>query len=364
MRQRFALWLGVVTWVLAASVSGSSAQELAPPLSTDLAAPFSAALSSDALPMPPAPKPHPDAPAEAAETPIENLLDRAPEPLFSDTLVPYAPSVHLNPAGAPAENQGALYLMARLNRDSQPIEKGLIWRIYSETTNEEGRLELVSTSEGGDAEFRLDPGVYLIHTAYGYATAVNRIVMGRDVKSKMVTLNAGGLKLEAALTEDNAIKKGPLLFDIYGTEFDERGERKLVAQNVQPGKIIRLAADTYHVVSRYGDVNAVVRADIQVIAGKLTEATMHHKAAGITLKLVNAPGGEAIANTSWAVLSPGGDVVVEANGAFPRFVLASGEYEVIARNNGVNYRSDFEVQTGNDREVEVMASDENTAVAN
>ncbi len=315
------------------------------------------AQTTETIPMPPAPKPDPQAQVDEPAKAIENLLDRAPEPLFSDTLVPYAPSSRLSSGNGSQIEQGALYLMAKLTRDTQPLDDGLTWRIYSETANDEGRLELVATAEGGDAEFRLDPGAYLIHTAYGHATAINRIVMGRDIKSKMVILNAGGIKLDAALTDDIEIVNGPLRFDIYGTEFNERGERNLVAGSVPAGRIIRLNADTYHIVSRYGDVNAVVRADIQVIPGKLTEATVYHKAADITLKLVNSPGGEAIANTSWSVLSPGGDVVVEANGAFPDFVLAAGEYEVIARNNGQTFRSDFSVASGEDREVEVVTAE-------
>ena len=39
---------------------------------------------------------------------------------------------------------------------------------------------------------------------------------------------------------------------------------------------------------------------------------------------------EALANTQWSVLTPGGDVVKEAIGAFPKVVLAEGEYSVVA----------------------------------
>lgn len=307
-------------------------------------------------PLPPMMKPDPNAPVAPPEEPIINLLDREPEPLFSDTLVPYAPARSATTGIAEGLNQGALYLMAKLTPDAEPLNDGLVWRIYSETTNADGRLQLVATSQGGDAEFRLDPGTYLIHTAYGFAQATNRIVIGKEVQSKMVTLNAGGIKFGAALKDGEDLDGRPVSFNIYGMEFDERGERDLIASNIKPGSIIRLAANTYHVVSRYGDVNAVVRADIQVLPGKLTEATIFHKAADITLKLVNERGGEAIANTTWSVLSPGGDVVVEATGAFPDFVLAEGEYEAIARNNGRTYLHTFEVAPGEDREVEVVTS--------
>lgn len=315
------------------------------------------ALADTATPPVPRPKPTEEARAMSPEDPIENLLDRKPKPLFSNTLIPYAPSVHTSPSGRLEVEQGALYLTAKLTEDSAPITKGVIWRIFSETTNSDGKLELVAQAEGGDAEFRLDPGAYLIHTAYGYATRTNRIVIGREAKPKEVILNAGGMMLSASAEDDKPLNSSRLTFDIYGSDFNERGERNLIAKNVTPGKIIRLGADTYHVVSRYGDVNAVVRADVQVLPGKLTEARIYQQAADITLKLVNAAGGEAIANTSWTVLNTGGDVVVEASGAFPDFVLAEGDYEVIARNNDKNYRSDFSVKGGEDREVEVLTSD-------
>ena len=79
------------------------------------------------------------------------------------------------------------------------------------------------------------------------------------------------------------------------------------------------------------------------------------RAAVITLKLVNEPGGEALANTQWTVLTPGGDVIKESIGAFPRVVLAEGDYRVIAHNEGKAFPRDFKVITGVDGEVEVLA---------
>ena len=44
-------------------------------------------------------------------------------------------------------------------------------------------------------------------------------------------------------------------------------------------------------------------------------------------------------------------------GAFPSLVLAEGEYAVIARHDGKTYQSTFQVETGSDRDVEVLAQD-------
>ena len=81
---------------------------------------------------------------------------------------------------------------------------------------------------------------------------------------------------------------------------------------------------------------------------------MTHRAAVITLKLLASSGGEALANTAWSVLTPGGDVIKESIGAFPRVILAEGEYRAIARNEGRVYERDFKVVAGVDGDVEVL----------
>ena len=98
-----------------------------------------------------------------------------------------------------------------------------------------------------------------------------------------------------------------------------------------------------------------MRSDIRVQAGKLTDVIITHRAAVITMKLVSDHGGEALANTAWSVITPGGDVIKESIGAFPRVVLSEGEYRAIAKNEGKVYERPFNVVNGVDGEVEVIA---------
>ena len=93
--------------------------------------------------------------------------------------------------------------------------------------------------------------------------------------------------------------------------------------------ILRLPEGRYYVECTYGDSNAMVSAEITVAAGKLTQANFHQMAATLTLKLVSQPGGEAIANTAWSILTPGGDVIRESIGAFPSLILVEGNYTVV-----------------------------------
>jgi len=118
---------------------------------------------------------------------------------------------------------------------------------------------------------------------------------------------------------------------------------------------VRLNAGTYHIISEYGGINATVRADLRVTAGQLTEATLQHRAAQITLKLVSEKGGEAIADTAWSIVSNQGAVVMESNRTFPTTVLASGSYTALARNGGKVYKRDFTVSAGANGDVEVLA---------
>jgi hypothetical protein len=165
---------------------------------------------------------------------------------------------------------------------------------------------------------------------------------------------AGGLRIEGRVG-DARIPQGQISFDLYkGSQF-EPGDRRPIASAIMTGDIVLLPEGAYHIVSNYGDANATVRSDIRVEVGKLTDATISHRAAIITLKLVNERGGEARADTQWSVLTPGGDVVKESIGAFPRVILAEGEYRAIARNDNKTYESEFRVVNGVDREVEVIA---------
>jgi len=91
-----------------------------------------------------------------------------------------------------------------------------------------------------------------------------------------------------------------------------------------------------------------------VEAGKLTEATIQHRAAKITLKLVADTGGEALADTAWSILASSGDIVGESVSAFPTMVLAEGTYTAIAKNKDKIYQRDFTVEAGHNTEVEVL----------
>jgi len=253
--------------------------------------------------------------------------------------------------------RGNLTLSARLTEDAEAIPTGLVWRVFSPETDESGKLPLVAAAEGGTSTFDLEPGVYLVHAAYGRAGATKRIRVGSDTKEEQFVLDAGGLKLDAVLSGGARIPPEALRFSIYEGSADAAGDRPLIIPNVEPNTVVRLNAGTYHVVSTYGSVNAVVRSDIRVDANELTEATVEHRAAELTMKLVREAGGEAIADTAWSVLTESGETVRETVGAFASMVLAEGQYTVIAKNRDRLYQKDLTVIPGRNQDVELLPTD-------
>src|SRR5690606_2235988 len=237
---------------------------------------------------------------------------------------------------------------------------GLAWRVFSPISGEDGKLPLLASAEGGTASFQLMPGDYFVTVACGRAGVTKKLTVPAEgeTEKQVLVLDAGGVVLDAVAGPDTPIPANQLSFSIYSSEVREDGERGLVMADVRPGMIVRLNAGTYHVVSEYGDINAVVRADIQVEAGKLIEATLQHRAAQITLKLVSQPGGEAIADTAWSVLTAAGDIVNESVSAFSTMVLAEGDYLAVARNKDRIYQRAFTVKTAGNTDIEVMMKDE------
>jgi hypothetical protein len=248
----------------------------------------------------------------------------------------------------------ALELGARFAKDAPPINSGLTWRVYAAKADKTGTFNLVKEDTSAAPTILLPPGSYIVHVGFGLANAVKPITLRSQTVREVFDLPAGGLRLEGKVG-DVRIPNSQISFEVYrGSQF-ETSDRRPIAEKVLSGDVVVVPEGTYNIVSNYGTANSVVRSDIRVQAGKLTDITVTHRAAVITLKLVSDKGGEALANTAWSVLTPGGDVIKESIGAFPHVVLAEGEYRAIARNEGRVYERDFKVITGVDGDIEVLA---------
>ena len=252
----------------------------------------------------------------APKGPLLPSLPAAANPGAQAHVAPTAPSV---PAG-----QGVLAVSARFGHDLPAINGGLHWRVYRTESN--GLPRLVKEEKGAAPSFVLPPGAYVVSAGFGLASVTKAVQVRAEAMKDVFEIPAGGLRIEGRVG-DARIPQGQISFDLYkGSQF-EPGDKRPIASAIMTGDIVLLPEGAYHIVSNYGDANATV----------------------------NERGGEARADTQWSVLTPGGDVVKESIGAFPRVILAEGEYRAIARNDNKTYESEFRVVNGVDREVEVIA---------
>lgn len=270
----------------------------------------------------------------------------APAALAQTAYAPASPDAAPNLATAP------MSLSARLMEDAPDIETGLIWRVFDEAPDDGGEHALVATAEGGSATFDLPTGKYLVHAGYGRAGATKLVAVDSNGGTGDLILRAGGLQL-AAEAEGNAIPDDLLRFSVYDGNAEDDGGRTLIALNVPGDRIVRLNEGTYHVVSSYGLINATVRADLQVRPGQVTLATLQHRGAELSMKLVSRAGGDPIANVFWTVLTADGEKVFSSDELTPSMVLAEGSYEVNVRNGDTIYRKAFDVAAGQNEALEV-----------
>lgn len=318
---------------------------------------------------PPAPMPAP-APAPAAAQPPATDVNAEPSPAEQaaeraqrikqglpgaegDALMP--PTQAQQEIASLPKIPQPVSLTAEITEKGAQISDGLIWRVYDSKPDDNGQLALVARSEDAKPTLKLNPGDYVIHVAYGEAQASDTLSVRTGPAKKNLILDAGGLKLNAAITGDIPIPLDLLHFDVF-TAGTTDADRTTVAEKVAPGDILTLNAGTYHIVSYFGDVNAVVRADLRVEPGQLTEATLYHKAAQASFKLVSEAGGEAIADVDWTVKTKDGQTVFTNTGTFPATVLEAGDYTVFAKRGDKVYDRAFQVTPGKPEDIEVLTS--------
>jgi len=329
---------------------------LAGMLVSAIAAPAAAQMFSDQPPpVPPAsvPEAAPSGPATNLAPPSGQAAIPTLPPTLTQPSVAALPPVAAPPA-APTPNQAVLSLTARYGKDLPAINAGLVWRVFTDRPDENGTFKLIREERGATPNIVLPPGGYVVHVTFGLVSAVRPVTLKSETDRETFLLPAGGLRIEGRVGTSK-IPQNQISFAIYkGSQF-EIGERAPMVPNVAAGDVVLLPEGTYYIVSNYGDANSVVRSDIRVQASKLTDVAISHRAAVITLKLVSDKGGEALANTAWSVITPGGDVIKESIGAFPKVVLSEGEYRAIAKNEGKVFERPFNVVNGVDGEVEVLA---------
>jgi hypothetical protein len=262
------------------------------------------------------------------------------------------------PRSAPdkgGSSTGDITFVAFLTDDGQRIDQGLVWRVYPDQSGtNDAKPKLIGTWRDASPAVKLPPGNYIVNAAFGRAHLTRKIKVEAGVAAQeRFVLNAGGLRVTAMVGSETAPDRS-VSYDILSGDTDQLGNRTRIMSNARPGVIVRLNAGIYHIISTYGDANAVVKADVTVEAGKLTEATINHQGARVTFKLVTRTGGEAQADTQWSVQNANGESVKESVGALPTHILEPGSYVVNAKHGGRSFQRSFTVRANEAAQIEVV----------
>jgi len=267
------------------------------------------------------------------------------------------------------EGQGTLNLSAALGT-GPALQAGLRWRVFKSQTDPDGTHRLIVESALPHPSLTVPPGDYVIHVAFGLASATKAISLGAEARDTKLILSAGALRIHCTAQGDKPVDPADVSLAIYVPERNN-ATAKLVYAKARENEVIGVPEGNYHIASTFLDnrgvgsldktrnvgiaTNSISAGDVNVATGKIVDVTLRHHVATLTIKLVTAPGGGALANSTFTVLTPGGDIVRELAGAFPSLVLAEGEYVVVARHDAKTYQATFTVQSGQDRDVEVLA---------
>lgn len=250
-----------------------------------------------------------------------------------------------------AGRSGVLALRATYGERGGEIGADLVWRIYLVRGTD---AQLVQQTEQARPSLLLPTGAYVVHVSHGLATATRQINVGETGSISSIPVNAGALAVSGYLgVPERPIAPARQKLAVY-IPTANNSEGKFVTDQLRAGARLLLPEGTYHLVSTYSGSNSVVRSDVRIETGRLTEASVNHRAATMTLKLVRERGGIALAGVEWTIETPGGDIVAEAAGAFPSVDVAEGTYNVLARHNDRDHRGQMKVEGGINRDFEIV----------
>lgn len=258
-----------------------------------------------------------------------------------------------------------LAIFATLTKNGKPIANNIYWRVFvitkAATANINNKINLKNFKEvdhSSDAKpiFNLNTGDYYVQCSFGRISAIKNIhISAQKSINTSINLNAGALEMKAIVV-NGSIKENKLNFAIYSDE-SENERYSLINKIKKPGVVVPLKSGFYHLVSSYGNVNAIKRANVKVTAGEISQITFKHEAAQATLRLLRNVNGQALADTKWIIRDASGDIVFQKNGAYATPILTHGNYVALAQNKKKLYQKDFSIESGKDITIDVLTTD-------
>jgi len=247
---------------------------------------------------------------------------------------------------------GHLKPLAVLKKGSDPIKESMWWNVYEAEKNVKGKRKEVTYTSNAAPLFRLSSGNYYVLAKHGNATGDFEIEINEgELTEYTVNLNAGYLKVNAALKKGSEPIKESMSWNVYEAEKNANEKRKEVTYTSHATPLFRLNAGKYYVLAKHG--NATGDFEINIKEGELTELTVPLNAGYLKVKAALKKGGAPVKGSlGWNVYEAKKDAngnrksVTYTSHATPVFRLNSGKYYVSVKHGDKSANFEIKIKSG------------------
>lgn len=225
-----------------------------------------------------------------------------------------------------------LELSARLTEDGGTIMRPISWKVRK------AGGETVFEGDTPIADMATEPGDYRVEIGYGSVRLAQSVALLANQRLGVsFVLDIGGIRVLPRI-----VKLGLPLTRTETRIFAASGH--LVAQSRQPGEIVRVAAGSYRIESRFEPGNTLAIAGIKVKPGMMSAVEIDHDAGLARLRLAKATDDKA----AWTIVpAQGAPLSIGANAA--DVVLKPGDYTAHVSSGAQEFETRFSISAGETR---------------
>jgi len=252
-----------------------------------------------------------------------------------------------------------LELSARLASNSPVLTSNIRWEIYNFVKSSDGNRAQIATSDVARPMLPLTPGKYIVRTVFGASSTAKVIkISTAQITDATFILNTGGIRVKPLLIAgDPPAGKVPQQWIYLAPQPESLASPEFVATANNPEEIHQLNAGTYELISKFGTLNAIVKTNVTVSPGLLTEVEVSHKAGIVQFKLFTKwRGGEELKDVTWNLSDTEGNEIASNLTAGSGEIIAPGRYKVTAHYNGKIYTETFTIKPGKKKLVRVATA--------
>ena len=249
----------------------------------------------------------------------------------------------------PSLNFGEVELTALASTGGIALDDAEISLFEDDPDAPQGRRE-VARSVASNPKFALPPGTYYVVARLGTAEARERItVRAGDIDRRALVLDLAqltvavrlpGLRLDGSESVSHRLER-------IG------GETRDVLYVNRVSGTVQVAAGKYKIETRLGIGNVLSEREIELKPGAREQISIEPPAGGLVLRLLDQPGGTAVADVAWDIRDAQGRTIWIGNQTEARPLLLAGRYTIVAGTRGRQIERPVEVRQGELRTVDL-----------